>query len=287
MPEGRRARQRRPRGRAEVEHEEHLRRRSRARSSGPPRTSAGSSATPTSSTRRCSHGCTTILYEGKPVGTPDAGRVLARHLAAQRAASLFTAPTAFRAIKQRGPERRAPQAATTSRRFRTLFLAGERCDPDTLHWARATARRPGDRPLVADRDRLGHRRQLRRASSMLPVKPGSPTKAVPGLRRRDPRRRRAASCPPGEIGTHRHQAARCRPAACRRSGTTTTGFERPTSTRYPGLLPDRRRRLHRRGRLPLRHEPHRRHHQRGRPPALHRRRWRRCWPRTPTSPSAP
>jgi len=79
------------------------------------------------------HGNTTILYEGKPVGTPDAGafwRVCADH----RVACLFTAPTAFRAIKQQDPEGLLIGDYDLSS-LRTLFLAGERCDPDTLHWA--------------------------------------------------------------------------------------------------------------------------------------------------------
>jgi propionyl-CoA synthetase len=78
-------------------------------------------------------GCTTVLYEGKPVGTPDAGaywRVIAQH----RVNALFTAPTAFRAIKKEDPT-----GALIGRfdlgSLRTLFLAGERCDPDTVHWA--------------------------------------------------------------------------------------------------------------------------------------------------------
>ena len=102
-PEGRRARQRRARRRARVEHAQRLRRRTPARSSGRPPTSAGSSATPTSSTRRCSCGATTVLYEGKPVGTPDAGafwRVIEQH----GVAALFTAPTAIRAIRKEDPE---------------------------------------------------------------------------------------------------------------------------------------------------------------------------------------
>jgi propionyl-CoA synthetase len=76
------------------------------------------------------HGCTTILYEGKPVGTPDAGafwRVIAEH----GVSTLFTAPTAFRAIRQRDPEGEHIRRYDLSG-FRTLFLAGERCDPDTL-----------------------------------------------------------------------------------------------------------------------------------------------------------
>jgi propionyl-CoA synthetase len=79
------------------------------------------------------HGCTTILYEGKPVGTPDAGafwRVIGEH----EVAVLFTAPTAFRAIK-----REDPTGALIKRYvlggFRTLFLAGERADPETVKWA--------------------------------------------------------------------------------------------------------------------------------------------------------
>jgi propionyl-CoA synthetase len=79
------------------------------------------------------HGCTTILYEGKPVGTPDAGafwRVIAEH----RAAALFTAPTAFRAIKKEDPDGRLMGDYDLSG-FRTLFLAGERADPDTIQWA--------------------------------------------------------------------------------------------------------------------------------------------------------
>ena len=79
------------------------------------------------------HGNTTILFEGKPVGTPDAGafwRVAAEH----KVACMFTAPTAFRAIKQLDPGGELIAKHDLSA-LRTLFLAGERCDPDTLHWA--------------------------------------------------------------------------------------------------------------------------------------------------------
>lgn len=79
------------------------------------------------------HGCTSILYEGKPVGTPDAGafwRVIAEH----GVVSLFTAPTAFRAIKKEDPEGKLLAGHDLSK-FRTLFLAGERADPDTIQWA--------------------------------------------------------------------------------------------------------------------------------------------------------
>jgi len=122
-------------------------------------------------------GATTILYEGKPVGTPDPGafwRVSAQH----GVNALFTAPTAFRAIKKEDPEG-AHVGRHDLSRFRTLFLAGERCDPDTLHWAEARLGVPvidhwwqteTGWPIAANCVGLG----------MLPVKPGSPTKAVPG-----------------------------------------------------------------------------------------------------------
>jgi propionyl-CoA synthetase len=78
-------------------------------------------------------GCTTILYEGKPVGTPDAGafwRVISQH----KIKAMFTAPTAFRAIKREDPEAKLMKGYDLSC-FKTLFLAGERSDPDTLKWA--------------------------------------------------------------------------------------------------------------------------------------------------------
>ena len=78
-------------------------------------------------------GCTTVLFEGKPVGTPDAGvfwRVISEH----KIKSLFTAPTAFRAIKKEDPEGKFFSKYDLSC-FESLFLAGERADPDTLKWA--------------------------------------------------------------------------------------------------------------------------------------------------------
>ncbi len=122
-------------------------------------------------------GCTTILYEGKPVGTPDAGafwRVISQH----GVNVLFTAPTAFRAIKREDPNGTLLKNYNL-KGFRTLFLAGERCDPDTLKWAEARLGVP-----VID-----HWWQTETAwgiaancvgLGMLPVKPGSPTKASPG-----------------------------------------------------------------------------------------------------------
>ena len=85
-------------------------------------------------------GATTILYEGKPVGTPNAGafwRVIAEH----KAVALFTAPTAFRAIKKEDPQAKLLENYDLSH-FRTLFLAGERADPDTVKWAEKLLGKP-------------------------------------------------------------------------------------------------------------------------------------------------
>jgi propionyl-CoA synthetase len=123
------------------------------------------------------HGCTTILYEGKPVGTPDAGafwRVIAEH----GCAAMFTAPTAFRAIKKEDPQGKL-LAQYDLKKFRTLFLAGERADPDTLAWAEKLLNVPvidhwwqteTGWAIAGNPVGLG----------MLPVKHGSPTVAMPG-----------------------------------------------------------------------------------------------------------
>ncbi|HEY4139889.1 MAG TPA: AMP-binding protein, partial [Pseudolabrys sp.] len=86
------------------------------------------------------HGATSILYEGKPVGTPDAGafwRVASEH----KAVSLFTAPTAFRAIRKEDPDAKLLPQYDLSH-FRALFLAGERADPPTLQWAEQVLKVP-------------------------------------------------------------------------------------------------------------------------------------------------
>lgn len=86
------------------------------------------------------HGCTSVMYEGKPVRTPDAGaywRVIEQH----KVKSLFTAPTAIRAIKKEDPEGKLLKQYDL-RHFDTLFLAGERCDPPTYHWIKDLLKRP-------------------------------------------------------------------------------------------------------------------------------------------------
>jgi propionyl-CoA synthetase len=142
------------------------------------------------------HGCTTVLYEGKPVGTPDAGafwRVIEQHAVG----TLFTAPTAFRAIRQQDPDGRLIGDYDLSR-FRSLFLAGERCDPETLRWAEEKLGVPvidhwwqTETGWAIVANCLGIER--------LPVKAGSPTRPVPGwnLRVLD---REGNEVAPGETG---------------------------------------------------------------------------------------
>ena len=123
------------------------------------------------------HGATSIMYEGKPIGTPDAGafwRVISQH----RAVAFFTAPTAFRAIRKEDPDGKFIRQYDLSK-FRTLFLAGERADPPTVEWAEQQLKVP-----VID-----HWWQTETGwciagnpvgLGQLPVKHGSPTVPMPG-----------------------------------------------------------------------------------------------------------
>jgi propionyl-CoA synthetase len=123
------------------------------------------------------HGATSIMYEGKPIGTPDAGafwRVISQH----NAVAFFTAPTAFRAIRKEDPDGKFISQHDLSK-FRTLFLAGERADPPTVDWAEKQLKVP-----VVD-----HWWQTETGwciagnpigLGMLPVKHGSPTVPMPG-----------------------------------------------------------------------------------------------------------
>jgi propionyl-CoA synthetase len=124
------------------------------------------------------YGCTTIVYEGKPVGTPDPGafwRVISEH----KVKVLFTAPTAFRAIKKEDPLGTYLKKYDLSH-FKYLFLAGERLDPDTYHWASDLLKRP-----VIDHWWQTETGWAIAANCMgldpAPIKAGSPTKPVPGF----------------------------------------------------------------------------------------------------------
>ncbi len=174
-------------------------------------------------------GCTTILYEGKPVGTPDPGafwRVASQH----GVNALFTAPTAFRAIKKEDPEGKHMGRYDLSR-FRTLFLAGERCDPDTLHWAEARLKVPvidhwwqteTGWAIAANCVGLG----------MLPVKAGSPTKPVPGydIRVLDDANREAPAGQVGSIAIKLPLPPSCLPTLWNND----EGYEQSYLTRHPG-----------------------------------------------------
>ena len=123
------------------------------------------------------HGCTTILFEGKPIGTPDAGTFW-RIISEYKVKVLFTAPTALRAVKRDDPDGSYIQKYDLSN-FKTLFLAGERADPDTVLWLENKLKVP-----VID-----HWWQTETGWSIaanplgienLPIKIGSPTLAMPG-----------------------------------------------------------------------------------------------------------
>ena len=175
-------------------------------------------------------GCTTILYEGKPVGTPDPGafwRLIAQH----GVNALFTAPTAFRAIKKEDPQG-AYMRKHDLRAFRTLFLAGERCDPDTLLWARERLEVPvvdhwwqteTGWPIAANCVGLG----------MLPVKPGSPTKPVPGydVRVLDEANREVPRGQIGSIAIRLPLPPGCLPTLWNNDA----GFEKSYLSKHPGF----------------------------------------------------
>ncbi|WP_428608756.1 propionyl-CoA synthetase [Sedimenticola sp.] len=123
------------------------------------------------------HGATTILYEGKPIGTPDPGafwRVISEH----KVKALFTAPTAFRAIRREDPEAEYLKKYDLSC-FEALFLAGERCDPDTLAWAQKQLAVPVIDHWWQTETGWGIAANCLGIEE-LPVKPGSPTVCVPG-----------------------------------------------------------------------------------------------------------
>ena len=141
-------------------------------------------------------GCTTILYEGKPVGTPDAGafwRVLSDH----KVKTMFTAPTALRAIRREDPDATFLKSYDIHA-FKALFLAGERADPDTMAWAQDHLNVP-----IVD-----HWWQTETGWSItgnflglgaLPIKFGSSTKPAPGFKL-EVLDEKATPLPPGEIG---------------------------------------------------------------------------------------
>jgi propionyl-CoA synthetase len=174
-------------------------------------------------------GCTSILYEGKPVGTPDPGafwRVCSQH----GVHALFTAPTAFRAIKRDDPRGEHIRKYDLSR-LRTLFLAGERCDPDTLLWAQERLRIP-----VID-----HWWQTETGWSIcgnpvgltqFPVKPGSATKPMPGydIRILDDD---GKEVPPGTTGAIAIKLP-LPPATLPTLWKDDEGYQRGYLSRYPG-----------------------------------------------------
>ena len=175
-------------------------------------------------------GCTTILYEGKPVGTPDAGafwRVIAEH----RVKALFTAPTAFRAIKKEDPEGE----------FAAPVRPVERCGTCSWPGSGSTRRPTGGRASCSAsrssttggrRRPAGPSRPTRCGLEPMPIKPGSPTVPMPGydVRVLDPSGEECA----GRHGRRdRASGCRCRPAACPRCGRTTSASSSRTCRPSP------------------------------------------------------
>ena len=239
----------------------------RARCGGPPPTSAGSSATPTSSTRRCSPArrrCSTrASRSARPTPARSGGSSREHGVKA-----LFTAPTAYPGDQEGGPDGASCWPATTCRRC-------ARCSSPASGSTRTPTPGPTERLGVPVVDHWWQTEtgwpiaaNLRGLEPM-PIKAGLADGAGARLRRAGPRRARRAGAA-GHGGRDLHPAAAAARARCRRCGATTSGTSPSYLSAYRRLLPHRRRRLRRRGRLPLRDGPHRRRHQRRRPPALDR-----------------
>ena len=174
-------------------------------------------------------GCTTVLYEGKPVGTPDASaywRIAEKH----GVNALFTAPTALRAIKREDPDAQLARPFDLSK-LRTLFLAGERADPDTVAWAERALGVPvidhwwqteTGWPIASNCMGL----------APVPVKHGSPAKPVPGyaVRVLDDA---GTPLPPGETG-HVAIELPLPPGCLKTLWNDDAGFERKYLSRFPG-----------------------------------------------------
>ncbi len=177
------------------------------------------------------HGNTTIVFEGKPVGTPDAGtfwRVIEEH----NVRSFFTAPTALRAIKRDDPKGELIKNYDLSN-LRALYLAGERADPDTIEWAQRVMGVP-----VYDhwwQTETGYTIVGNPAGvEALPVKIGSPTVPMPGY---DVHILDEAGHPnwaPMNWAPLRSNCP-CPPAPCPPSGTRKTGIASPISTPSPAI----------------------------------------------------
>jgi len=175
------------------------------------------------------YGCTTILYEGKPVGTPDPGafwRVISQH----GVKVIFTAPTAFRAIKKEDPEGTFIKKYDISC-LKHLFLAGERLDPDTYHWASKLLNIP-----VIDHWWQTETGWAIAANCMgieqLPVKAGSPTKPAPGydVHILDENAREVANGKEGVIGIKLPLPPACLPTLWEND----EGYVSSYLTEYPG-----------------------------------------------------
>ena len=266
---------------------ERLRCRTPATSSGPPRTSAGSSATPTSSTRRSVPRLHDDPLRRQAGRHPRRRRLLARHRRSTESRRLLHGPHRLPRHQARGPRGGAACAITTCPAFGTLFLAGERADP--RHRTSGQSASSWGRPVI------DHWWQTETGWPIaanclgiepLPVRRGSPTRAVPGFDVRvldDEGSELAARRDGRDLALKLPAAAGLSARPC---GRTTAGFARVVPGALPRLLPDRRRRSPGRGRLPLGDERAPTTSSTSQGTASRRGRWRKCCPHTPTWPSA-
>ena len=162
------------------------------------------------------HGCASVLYEGKPIGTPDAGAFW-RVIQDYKVAAFFTAPTALRAVRKEDPQAKLLEKYDITS-MRTLFLAGERADPDTVAWAEKVLGAPvvdhwwqteTGWAIAANPVGFFQSSSARRPCRCRATKSASLTRRR-GRCRRERWARSSSSC-------------RCRPAACRRSTARTSG----------------------------------------------------------------
>ncbi len=245
--------------------------------------SAGWSGIPTSSTRRCCTAATSILYEGKPVGTPDAGafwRVIAEHRRGRPVHRADRLPRHQEGRSEGQLDRQIrpveiPHAVPRRRARRSA---------DTSQWAERHAEGAGHRPLVADRDRLVHRRQSGRPRRCCRSSTARPTVPMPGydVQVVDEGCNDVPADTIGSIVVKLPLPPACFPTLWQQDER----FKESYLAEFPGYYKTADAGYHRRRRLCLRHGPHRRHHQCRGPSPLDRRHGGGAGGAIPTSPNA-
>ena len=232
------------------------------------------------------HGCTTVLYEGKPVGTPDPGafwRVIDQHWIARLLHRSHRVPRDQEGRPEGVHRKRYSYRAASA----TLFLAGERCRPGHASMGRGDAGHTGHRSLLADGDRLAASPPTAgwATRTTLPGKAGLARQGGSGLRRARSRRRRKRGERPARWEP-RHQAAASAGMRSDALGQRRARSARSTSTASPAITTTADAGDRRRGRVSLGHEPHGRRDRTSPGTGFRRVRSSRSSRRIPTSPNA-